>query len=88
MDKVGDRILFFCISALLGLDWFFNKEKKQIKLRDEIKLQLQEHSLVVLHIFAKMFHFRDGFGLGNLHGYPRYKIVGRTEEGKIFNSMS
>ena len=50
---------FFCISALPGLDWFFNKEKKQIKLRDEIKVQLQitkttEHSFVALHIFAKM----------------------------------
>ena len=53
---------FFCITVPAGLDCFFNKEKtKQIKLRDEIKLQLQitkyqnnRAQLRSLHIFAKM----------------------------------
>ena len=66
-------------------------------MRDEIKLQLeitiskqQSRALFFAYICKNVIriHFRDGFGLGNLHGYPRYKIVGRTEEGKIFNSMS
>ena len=54
------------------------------------------HSITLIeNIFLKNFLIkcRDGFGLGlgkNLHGFPRYKIVGRTEEGKIcrFGSMS
>ena len=68
-------------------------------MRDEIKLQLEiteyQNNRAKLYFFFAYIcknviriHFRDGFGLGNLHGYPRYKIVGRTEEGKIFNSMS
>ena len=34
--------------------------------------------------------YRDGFGLGlgkNLHGFPRYKIVGRTDEGEICEDL-
>ena len=91
-------IEYFFFVSQLSQDWigFSIRKKKQIKLRDEIKLHLQirKYQNNRASFFAYIcknvirIHFRDGFGLGNLHGYPRYKIVGRTEEGKIFNSMS
>ena len=49
--------------------------------------RISQHHFDGKHISKNfLIKCRDGFGLGlgkNLHGFPRYKIVGRTEEGKI-----
>ena len=44
----------------------------------------------LIFLFKNIIFCRDGFGLGlgkNLHGFPRYKIVGRTDEGKICEDL-
>jgi len=61
-------------------------ENKFVKLESSLTLACR-----IMNQAGTVQWTRDGFGLGlgkNLHGFPRYKIVGRTEEGDWSLSIS